>query len=90
MSMIKKIEAAREILREMRRVDGNAVFDIWVDVIEDIVDYAEELETRLKKLTSCNLCKHCDVMEDCAPCKDCIAARTYPHWELAPRRVKND
>lgn len=51
------------------------------------LDYAEELESRLK---SCQSCKSNDLPYGCEQCLECRAiggpGNYYPKWELAPRR----
>lgn len=55
------------------------------------LNYAEELETRLKNWASCQECIHENSLVDRYPCRDCIGAKEqggrywYPKWELAPR-----
>ena len=80
-----KIEVARQALELFPR---NKPADCTIKIA---LDYAEELEARLK---SCASCKHNIIVETTDPtqCRKChaLGAGEYKLWELAERETDND
>lgn len=77
--MRERISNAQSVISQMREMDGNAVFDGWIEALSEALDYAEELETRLK---SCVSCKY--NFSETARCGECraIDKGMYPLWTL--------